>query len=450
MIWPADRLLALWTRAQRSSYLGSHVALATGTSLLMGVLGLITGPLVARLLGPDARGTLAAIQAWPMLLTTIAALGLHEATIYFSAREPAHTARYLMSATFLALAASVPVVIAGYLLMPLMLHAQPDATVAAARWYLLVIPLLGLVSVPLGALRGRMDLVTWNGLRLVPPLGWLVLLIIASGSGHRSAEWLARSYPVMMAVACVVVWVVTRSRIPGRFAGEPRDWRPMLKYGLPTMASQAPMLLSLRFDQMLMAALLMPHALGLYAVAVAWSGMLSPMMSGIGIVVFPAVAGARNAGDQADVLARGTRLSVAVSLGLGLVVLGLAPVAIPFLFGAAFAPAVNAALVLVPAAMVSELNGILREGARGLGETQAVLRSELFGLGAGVLALGLLLGPFGIVGAAFASLIGYGAATILLLRSVGRATHRSMFTLVIPQFQDLSLVWAQARAIARG
>ena len=48
---------------------------------------MLTGALAARLLGPDGRGQLAAIQMWPNFLAAIANLGLPEALVYFSARS---------------------------------------------------------------------------------------------------------------------------------------------------------------------------------------------------------------------------------------------------------------------------------------------------------------------------------------------------------------------------
>ena len=448
LTWAA-RVARAWARALSASYLGSQVALATGTSVLIGALGLLTGPLLARLLGPDARGELAAIQAWPLLLVTISTLGLHEATIYFSARDPQRAARYLASASTLSLLMVPPVVVAGYALMPLLLHAQSAATIATARWYLLVVPLLTLVAMPMGAFRGRKDLVTWNVLRLGIPLGWLIVLAVAGVTGNGRPAWIAGAYLVMLAVMTVIRWIASSRRMPGPFIPDPRDWRPMLRFGLPTMASQTPMLLNLRFDQMLMAALLIRRDLGLYAVAVAWSGAVSPALSGMGVVMFPAVASAGSTKDQTRILSRGTRLSVLLAVAIGLVLMLLAPVAIPFLFGAGFEGSVAAALILIPAAVVAELNAILREGARGLGATKAVLLSEIGGVIAGVATLAVLLGPLGIVGAATASLVGYSVASLMLVTSIGQATGSSIGSLLLPRVRDVGMVWRQLVAVGR-
>lgn len=434
------RLRTIWEGALRTSYFGSHVLLATGTSLFIGVLGLFTGLLVARMLGPESRGELAAIQSWPLLLITAATLGLHEATIYFVSRDAKRTLQYLTSAVLLSLAASIPAVIIGYLLMPLLLHAQTATTIAAARWYLLVVPLSAVVSMPMGALRGRRDMVAWNAIRIATPVGWLLLLLLALYTGHATAHWLAAGFIVLTAVIAVGIWTVARRRIHGEFTVSRGDWKPMLRFGLPTMASQTPMVLNLRLDQMLMAALLAPELLGLYAVAIAWSTALSPLLSGIGIVVFPMVAASSKPSEQVAILAQGTRLGVAAAAFIGVGLAALAPIAIPALFGADFAPAVPAAMILVLAAVVAELNGILRDGARGLGHTTAILVSEIVGLGAAVVALAFLLRPLGIIGAAIASVCGYGAATVALLFPIVRTTDSSVAHLLIPRLSDLSLI----------
>src|SRR2546427_12260714 len=77
-----------------------------GTNFILAALGLLTGVLVARLLGPRGRGELTAIQTWPSVIATASMLGLPDALVYFSAREPAQVGRRLGSAMLLGLLAS--------------------------------------------------------------------------------------------------------------------------------------------------------------------------------------------------------------------------------------------------------------------------------------------------------------------------------------------------------
>lgn len=411
------------------------------------LLGLVTGSLAARLLGPHGRGELAAIQTWPSFMALIAMLGLHEATVYFSAREPEKAGRYLASAATLALLTALPFLIAGYLLMPVLLAAQTPQVIAAARWYLLLIPLYALVLTPLNGLRGRGDLVAWNILKLAPSIGWFVVLLAAGFFGNVTPQLITHDYLIVFGLLFFLVLAVVRRRITGSMRPDYRLWRPMLRYGLPTVAGVVPYVLNLRLDQLLMAALLAPQLLGFYAVAVAWAAGMSPMLRAIGVVIFPMVASRADTREQANVLAQGSRLGVLLASSASLFFLTLTPFAVPLLFGRAFAPAVPSALILVVAEAAADLMDILREGMRGLGKTKAVMMSEIFGLSIAAVALWLLLPHLEIMGAALASLLGYTASAAFLTFQIHRTTGSSFATLLLPRRADLNLMLSRARMI---
>src|SRR5690348_4519858 len=169
----------LWRGLKEQSMFGANAALTALTNLALGGVGTVTGVLAARLLGPQRRGELVAIQTYPNLLGHITMLGTGAALIYFSARDSERTGRYIGTAALITLSASVPLIAAAYGLMPLFLSAQSMGIVAASRWYLISVPIAALLSLWLFALRGRSDFVGWNMLRTVPPLMWLVIVVFA-------------------------------------------------------------------------------------------------------------------------------------------------------------------------------------------------------------------------------------------------------------------------------
>ena len=198
-----------------SSSLVGSLLVTFAVNACLALLGLVTGVLVARLLGPQGRGELAAIQTWPTNIASLAMLGLAEATVYFSAREPRQAGRHLSSAIALALLLSPPVGLIAYLLMPVLLSAQSVHVIQAARWYLLLIPVMALVGMPFNALRGRSDFLIWNALRLTPNIGWLIVLIAACSLRAATPQWLAGTFLVVLSLLFVPVFVVTRRRVPG-------------------------------------------------------------------------------------------------------------------------------------------------------------------------------------------------------------------------------------------
>ena len=178
-----------------SQSFGGHVLLTTGVNVTMAIMALVTGSLVARILGPIGRGQLAAIQTWPTVIVLLAALGLPDAVVYFTSRLPLRSGQYLTSASALYLLCALPFAAVGYWLMPVFLMAQPPDIVSAARWYLaLFIVLQATQGMLLHPLRGRGDFVTWNLLRLLYMTGWLAAIMVVWLSNRTTPESLAVAY----------------------------------------------------------------------------------------------------------------------------------------------------------------------------------------------------------------------------------------------------------------
>jgi len=401
-------------------------------NLLLAVVAFASGGLVARLLGPEGRGELAAIQIWPSFLASLSLLGLSQSVVYFTARRPDEAGRYLTSATLLTLLSSFLFMAMGYLLMPFVLAAQSPQTVEAARWYLLIIPLFSLTGMPQNSLRGQSDFTVWNLMRLVVPLGWVVLLLVASHRGQNDPAWLAFGYLVLSALFIIPAVGIVLSRTRGPFLPDKRQWRPMLGYGLPLALVSIPLLLNMRLDQMLMTALVMPRLLGLYAVAVAWGGAVSPLLSAVGIVLFPRVASQPSVAGSMSTLAKGFSLTMALGIVIGGLVLILTPIAVPLIFGVEFKAAVPPAMLLVLGGVVSSIKGTLGEGVRGLGESKVILLGEGLGLAVTAAGLILLLRPAEMIGAATASVLGYCVTTWVLIAQIRRRTGYTLKFLLWP------------------
>lgn len=437
----------LWYRLCGTSSFGGRVLLTAGTNIILALLGLLTGVLAARLLGPLGRGELAAIQTWPSFIATVATLGLADALVFFSAREPDRAGRYMGSAMALALLSSLPFMAVGYLAMPLFLSAQSSEVVAAARWYLLLVPIFALVGMPYHPLQGRNDLAVWNALRITPNIGWLGVLIVAWLLGRKQPGFVAVSYLATLAMLFFPVIYTVSRRVPGPFWPDFSKGGHMLRYGLPSMLSSVPQMLNLRLDQMLMAALLPAQTLGLYVVAVAWSSVVQPLLSALGAVLFPRVASEQTPSQQSRIFAQGSRLGALLSFMIALVVMVFTPLAVPLFFGAEFTAAIPAALVLVVAGGVTGLNLVMEEGLRGLGHPTSVMWAEFGGLAVTAISLLILLRPLEIMGAAVASLLGYSAVTFFLLVRARRLTGHSPVALLCPTVSELASGWQRMKTL---
>jgi O-antigen/teichoic acid export membrane protein len=210
-----------------------------------------------------------------------------------------------------------------------------------------------------------------------------------------------------------------------------------------------PQMLNLRLDQMLLAAFLPPRELGLYVVAVAWSGAVSPLLGSIGTILLPSVASSADHQSAVARIGEGVRMTALLAIGLCGVTAVATPFAIPMLFGTQFRVSTSAALILVPAAGILGLNFSLQEGLRGLGFPYPVLRAELLGLVVTAISLAVFLRPFGIVGAAMASLLGYLMVTISMLASARWIAGASIVSLIVPRVSEVKRSVLRIAAMVR-
>lgn len=439
---------SIWQRVSGGGF-AADTAVTAASNIVLAALGMVSGILAARLLGPHGRGELAAIQTWPSFIATLAMLGMPEAIVYYSARDQSAAGRDLGSAILVALASSVPFMAAGYLLMPMLLHAQAPTTVCAGRWYLFLVPIYALVGMLMHPLRGRSDFGPWNLMRLMPNTLWISVLVLAWICSRPVPTFVAAANLVALALLIFPFAAVVIRRVPAPFTPDLKKLPSMLRYGLPCMMTGVPQMLNLRLDQMLMAALLLPRELGLYAVAVAWSAAPAPLLSALGAVTTPAVASAASLADGSRRLGATVRTAVVLALVLGFTLTLCTPVAIALLFGSRFAAAVPAAMVLVPAAAVLGLNLVLQEGLRGMGRPYAVLQAEFGGLIVTAAILAATLRPMGIMGAALASFLGYTTVCAILVLKTQQITNMSLSTLLCPNMAEIRLTFARLGTMAR-
>ncbi len=438
-----------WRAFNATMPFGAGATLTGAANLAIAVLSIVTGVVSARLLGPHGRGELAAIQTAPGFIAALAMIGMPEALTYFSAQEPLRAGRYLATASAIALAACPPFMAAGFVAMPILLHAQRPQIVSVARWCLLIAPIWAVASMPMPALRGLGAFAQWNALRVMVLFSIIAVLAAAWVTGNVTATFIAYGWLVYSALLFLpAFWFVLRRSVHVSFLPDSASAGQMFRYGAPCMMTALPQMLNLRLDQMLMAALVPPRDLGLYVVAVAWSGAVGLIVNAVGTVMLPSVASAADREHAVRRLGAGTR---ATSLMAGLIsvsVMASAPLAIVFLFGAPYRGAIPSALVLAPAAGVLGINFTLQEGLRGLGRPYLVLRAEVIGLVVTAIALPAMLPALGIFGAALASMGGYVAVMVALLAGARSAVGASPAMLLVPHWHELSEGLRRLRALA--
>ncbi len=413
-------------------------------NILLAILSLLSGTIAARLLGPTGRGELAAIQTFPMMLALLASLGVPDALVYYSAREPVRAKSWLASAICLAIIGSIPFALLGYFFLPYVLKAQSASVISAAQVYLWWLPISAVFGFLIHPLRGRNDLLVWNLLRPIPNIAWIATLLAHGFSGTPDPISLSRDFLLWYTIAGLATAICIAIRLPGSFHPSLEQVSPLLRFGLPNMIGTLPSLINLRLDQLVLASLLSPKVLGLYVASVAWSGAVIPLVNAVAAVLLPRAAGA-GAEKRSELIAQSTRIGFILSIMLSLLSAALTPFVVPLLFGEAFSPAILAAVILCLAGGFSAFNQVLTAAIQSTAKPHYIVIAESSGLIVTVVLLWILLPVLQLTGAALTSLISYFVVAVIQMILIGKETRVAMLQLLLPSIAEISRLIARAK-----
>ena len=299
--------------------------------------------------------------------------------------------------------------------------ALDDPTQSSARWYLpiaILVPTLAVLHQPLRAI-GQIRL--WSLIRTGPAIGWLAILLLASSANMKEprtlALWFIAVHVILVLGGLLLLRWYPRSTddglpLPAR--------RALLRFGLPSGLVGLPQVLNLRLDQIIMVGVVSRSELGLYAAAASWSTLASPFFIGLGQLALPRLASTREMEETHRLTRRFVLLALALAVCGLAVAVPLTPILFPFIMGSAVRPGVHVAQLLMVAGIISGVQVVLEDVHRGRGRPGVVMTAEVVGLVSTVTLLVVLLGPFGLVGAAIASIASYSLIVVVLAAGLAR------------------------------
>ena len=408
------------------------LSLSLGVSFVIQALNAGTGVLLARALGAEGRGELAAAIIWPSMLAGLGSLGLADAATFHAARQTAATAVVAGSAVALAVIQSLVLVAVGVLVVPLALSGYGEEAARASFLYLFFIPLNLLTLALLGILNGLQRFRAFNALRL---------LVIACSAAGIAGLWVGDHLTVLAAtvvylaanglVLAGAALAVARS-LDGRPSVDSTVARGLWLYGLKSHTSSVPLIMNERLDQLLISVVLAPVQLGLYVVAVTLTSITSLIGSSVAMVSLPTIARLEDGPARRELARRHISLTLIGSIVVTVPLVIAARPLIEILFGPAFSDAATAAQVLLAAAAVLATNRVLAAILKAVDRPLESGKAEVIGLLVTLAALAALLPRLGIVGAGIASLLAYAASLAWNVRGAAAALSMSPRALCLP------------------
>lgn len=370
----------------------------------------ITGVIVARQLGPDGKGILAAIAVYPTLIVSIAEMGIRQATVYhlgkkiYAERDVIATVMFLLAVSSLlgiALCAAI-----------YFLTDNPNFTLPMILLALAGIPLSLASSMFQGILLGKEQIgkfskVSW----LTQLLKLATVLVFVWLLGWGIVGELLGGFLTALVMAVYALWLVAKF-VPLGFRFIPGLTKDLLTLGFSYALALFIISLNYRVDIVILQRLVSPQDLGQYTLGVNLAELLWQLPAALGVVVFSRSANAQDARLFSQSVAKLLRVTFVVAVA-GALLLGLgADIFIRLVYGEAFLPSANVLRFLLPGIVAFTLFKVLNLDLAGRGKPMVALLALLPAVLLNVVLNFVLVPVYGINGSAMASTISYTVAIV--------------------------------------
>ena len=375
----------------------------------------VNGVLLARLLGPSGRGDYAAVTSLFGITLVVFEAGLGSSVVYNVSHRPRERTPAVLGT---ALTLLLPLALTASALVLIVAKTTPSAERSAAITLLPFAVFASFLGAPATFALQSLSLASWNISRAIQPALFLIVTagVLLTNTSPSAAE-VVGLFTLTIVAQNLAAWALVSRMNLGRPETDSGLRRPLLIFGLQNLLSTAPNAMNARLDQLIMAYLVSPAALGQYAVAVSLSLMASPLVTAFGNVLFPSLASGRQSSASIRAALRQAALTAAVGAVL---VCAIAPVAVPYLYGKGFIGVVSLLIPLAIGGCFMSLNQVLGDVLRGAGQPRAVAKCEWLGAVATVALVPPAVLAWGTLGAALLSLAVYAAVFFLLLRETTR------------------------------
>jgi len=404
------------------SFLRDSVAILT-TRVFMLAVALLTSVVLARLLGPEGKGTFSTLLVYSGLIVSVAELGIRQSTIY-QIGSGVHDEVTVVETVFFMLIASSAL---GMLILWL-IYALPSSHrigLVTAMLVSCLIPVQLASKYMTGILFGRQEIARFNRVLWMPSVANLLLIAIfvwfvdGGVAGALLAMLIANALVSIYSIFLTARGGNIRVRIHAQVALE------MVKLGAVYAAAHFVLLLNYRVGIVVLERMVPIGDVGRYALAVSIAELIWQVPAVVGAVVFTRSSAAKDRGVFTTKVLSLFRVSLLFGAMAGLALAMIGPKLISIVFGRDFAESGTILRILIPGVVVMIAQKVLNMDLAGQGKPQAGLVLFFISAMINVLLCLLLVPHYGVYGAGIASTVSYifaaGAFLILYCRMVGVA-----------------------------
>ncbi|MBA3841509.1 MAG: polysaccharide biosynthesis C-terminal domain-containing protein [Actinobacteria bacterium] len=424
----------------RERGIAAQIVVATTGNIAIPVAAFASAPILARVLGVEERGVVAAGTAPLLLAISALTLGIPEAVTYFVSKNGPNRAAVLKAVQITCLAALLGMILLGVIATAVTPEVQLFILMLVASSALAPALIVGVLRAYAGGL-GLWTVISWE--RFIGAVARLfaILLLACSGQLTVFTGTIAISTTTFVG-GFAYIGLAKRRLLVVREAGS-TNRADLLAFGLRLWPGALAGILLSRLDQTLMIGLTKTSELGIYAVSVSVSEVTLVFNSAVRDVMF-----ARESRQGSpDRLMRAARISTVGTLMASVCAGVLSIWMLPILFGEEFRNSVFVAEILLLGIVAGNPGSIAGAGLSARGRPSLRSLSLVIALCVNVAAVVVLVPPLGAVGAAVATAVGNFIAGTLNIFWLRRYYGFSALGFVVPNLSDLLAVRAVVRRV---
>ena len=442
-------------RPSPASPLLSDALVTIVTRFGLAVLIFGTDIVLARLLGPAAKGRFALVLLYSQLAAVVVGWGMDSALAVVAGRDTATAKRGFANALVWSAVVGGFCVVLSCVLYGLPTDVRPRGPLAelipnlSANQFIfsaLALPGELFFAVGLFALLGRQRVVAYSVIRVLRRGVLLVLVVAAALIARLSLDVaLALNLVALGATALAIAWVAWRD---GTFSVMPSGslLAEELRFGSRAVPGTIAERLQFRADSFLVNALIGVTWTGVYSVTTGLAETLWYVPNALGTVMFSRAV--QPGADAARVAAVLTRTTIAVALATAIPAALLGPRLVRFVYGSQFSQAGVALRLILPGVVLYSVVAILSRYLVGRGRPGTGTLVLAVGLGANVVSNLVLIPMYGIEGAAASSSISYGLTSLLTVAVFHRVSGVGFIETLVLRRSDVVALIRAMRAIA--
>lgn len=421
---------------QRSTAFNIFTTVLTKFILLFG--GFIVSIISARLLGPTGQGIITAIFVFPLLIVSLADMGIRQSTAYFIGKNKYKLNDVISSVCFLWIITSlfsVSIVFVYFFLGP-------------NNKYSWLILLAAMIFVPLnlieqygrGIMQGRNQISVINIahlVRLATNFIALILLVWILDLGVVGAAIVH----IVFALS-VAIYYLLKIKSYGRINFKPIKPIPkeLFKKGFTFAVVLFVINLNYKIDIIMLDYMVHPSEIGIYSVGSKTAELLWQLPSAIGLVVFTKSAVTEDEFSSVYRSIKILRIVMPIIILTSFFISIFAPLIIELFFGKEYLSAGNVLRLMLPGICLITISKILHPDLAGRGYPLYALKVFLTTLVINIILNYFLIRSNGIYGAAISSTISYSIAGLWFGLVYARKEGLKMRELLIITKKDIDLI----------